>query len=48
MGKLLEALIAKGRRARRPRDHREVAFGLAELSATARPKEITMGQPRWS
>ena len=41
MGKLLEALIAKGRRARRPRDHREVAFGLAELSATARPKEVT-------
>lgn len=32
MAKLLEALIARGRRVRRPREQREVAFGLAELS----------------
>ena len=32
MAKLLEALIARGRRVRRPREQREVSFGLAELS----------------
>ncbi len=32
MSKVLEALIARGRRVRRPREQREVAFGLAELS----------------
>jgi hypothetical protein len=31
-GQVLEALIAKGRRARRPREQKEVAFGLADLS----------------
>jgi len=32
MAKVLEALIAKGRRVRRPREQKEVAFGLADLS----------------
>lgn len=32
MAKVLESLIAKGRRARRPREQKEVAFGLADLS----------------
>ena len=32
MSKVLEALIAQGRRVRRPRKQREVAFGLADLS----------------
>ena len=32
MAKVLEALIAKGRRVRRPREQREVSFGLADLS----------------
>ena len=32
MAKVLEALIARGRRVRRPREQREVAFGLADLS----------------
>ena len=32
--KVLEALIAKGRRVRRPREQREVAFGLADLSTS--------------
>jgi hypothetical protein len=32
MSKVLEALIARGRRVKRPREQREVAFGLAELS----------------
>ncbi len=32
MAKVLEALIAKGRRARRPPEQKEVAFGLADLS----------------
>jgi hypothetical protein len=32
MAKVLESLIAKGRRARRPQDQKEVAFGLADLS----------------
>ena len=32
MAKVLEALITKGRRARRLRDQKEVAFGLADLS----------------
>ena len=32
MSKLLESLIARGRRVRRPREQREVAFGLADLS----------------
>jgi len=32
MAKVLEALIAKGRRAKRPREQKEVAFGLADLS----------------
>lgn len=32
MAKVLEALIAKGKRARRPREQKEVAFGLADLS----------------
>jgi len=29
---VLEALVAKGRRAKRPREQKEVAFGLADLS----------------
>lgn len=32
MSKVLEALVAKGRQARRPREQKEVAFGLADLS----------------
>lgn len=32
MSKQLESLIARGRRVRRPREQREVAFGLADLS----------------
>jgi hypothetical protein len=32
MAKVLEALIAKGRRVKRPREQKEVAFGLADLS----------------
>lgn len=32
MAKVLEALIAKGRRAKRPQDQKEIAFGLADLS----------------
>ena len=32
MAKVLEALIAKGRRAKRPREQKEVSFGLADLS----------------
>ena len=32
MAKVLEALIAKGRRVRRPREQKEVAFGIADLS----------------
>ena len=32
MAKVLEALVAKGRRARHPREQKEVAFGLADLS----------------
>ena len=35
MSKLLETLIARGRRVRRPREQREVAFGLADLSTHA-------------
>ncbi len=30
--KALVSLIAKGRRARRPQEQREIAFGLADLS----------------
>lgn len=32
MAKVLESLIAKGRRATRPKDQKEIAFGLADLS----------------
>jgi kinesin family protein 5 len=32
MAKVLESLIAKGRRAGRPKDQKEIAFGLADLS----------------
>jgi hypothetical protein len=32
MAKQLESLIAKGRRAKRPPEQKEVAFGLADLS----------------
>ena len=32
MAKILESLIAKGRRAKRPPEQKEVAFGLADLS----------------
>ena len=32
MAKVLEALIAKGRRVRRPREQKEVAFGICDLS----------------
>lgn len=32
MAKVLEALISKGRRARRPPEQKEIAFGLADLS----------------
>ena len=32
MAKVLESLIAKGRRVRRPPEQKEVAFGLADLS----------------
>ena len=32
MSKLLEMLVARGRRVRRPREQREVAFGLADMS----------------
>jgi len=32
MAKVLEALIAKGRRVRRPREQKDVAFGLADLT----------------
>jgi hypothetical protein len=32
MAKVVEALIAKGRRARRPREQKEIAFGLADIS----------------
>jgi hypothetical protein len=32
MAKVLESLIAKGRRARRPPEQKEIAFGLADLS----------------
>jgi hypothetical protein len=32
MAKVLESLIARGRRARRPPEQKEVAFGLADLS----------------
>ena len=32
MAKELESLIAKGRRAKRPPEQKEVAFGLADLS----------------
>jgi hypothetical protein len=32
MAKVLEALIAKGRRVKRPREQKEVAFGLADLT----------------
>lgn len=32
MAKVLEALIARGRRVKRPREQKEVAFGLADLS----------------
>ena len=32
MAKVLEALIAKGRRAKRPQEQKEIAFGLADLS----------------
>ena len=32
MAKVLEALIAKGRRAKRPQEQTEIAFGLADLS----------------
>jgi len=32
MAKVLESLIAKGRKSNRPPDQKEVAFGLADLS----------------
>eukprot|EP01032_Pedospumella_encystans_P029801 gene29801-33641_t len=32
MSKILEALIAKGRKSNRPQEQKEVAFGLADLS----------------
>ena len=32
MAKVLEALIAKGRRAKRGQEQKEIAFGLADLS----------------
>ena len=32
MAKVLEALIAKGRRSKRPQEQKEIAFGLADLS----------------
>jgi hypothetical protein len=32
MARVLESLIAKGRRVRRPAEQKEVAFGLADLS----------------
>ncbi|KAJ1402223.1 hypothetical protein B484DRAFT_405473, partial [Ochromonadaceae sp. CCMP2298] len=32
MAKVLESLIAKGRRARRPPEQKEIAFGLADIS----------------
>ena len=40
MAKVLESLIAKGRRARRPREQKEVAFGLADLSTHGIPFEV--------
>eukprot|EP00814_Leptocylindrus_danicus_P009478 CAMPEP_0116018954 /NCGR_PEP_ID=MMETSP0321-20121206/8948_1 /TAXON_ID=163516 /ORGANISM="Leptocylindrus danicus var. danicus, Strain B650" /LENGTH=3722 /DNA_ID=CAMNT_0003489431 /DNA_START=23 /DNA_END=11192 /DNA_ORIENTATION=- len=39
MAKRLEALVAQGRRVRRPREQREVAFGLADLSTKAEAHE---------
>lgn len=41
--KILESLIARGRRVRRPKDQREVAFGLASLS-THQEDHIRMQQ----
>ena len=39
MAKVLEALIAKGRRVRRPREQKEVAFGLCDLSTHTELRE---------
>lgn len=44
MSKVLEALVARGRRVRRAREQREVAFGLADLS-TKRPLARGAGPP---
>lgn len=48
MAKVLEALVARGRRVRRAREQREVAFGLADLSTKPEllEKLVTKGATR--
>ena len=45
MAKVLEALIAKGRRAKRPREQKEVAFGLADLSTHRESPPLLLADP---
>ena len=45
MAKVLEALIAKGRRVKRPREQKEVAFGLCDLSTHGAATAASVG---WS
>lgn len=45
MAKVLESLIAKGRRARRPREQKEVAFGLADLSTHGKRMPVACAPP---
>jgi hypothetical protein len=43
MAKVLEALIAKGRRAKRPQEQKEIAFGLADLSTHGKSMKYKEG-----
>ena len=45
MAKVLEALIAKGRRVRRPREQKEVAFGLCDLSTHGAHPRSSLSPP---
>lgn len=40
MAKVLESLIAKGRRTKRPPEQKEVAFGLADLSTHGKETRV--------
>ncbi len=44
MAKQLESLIAKGRRAKRPPEQKEVAFGLADLSTYGNLHDILLNE----